>query len=99
MTVPLANVDYQTPTGEVAVQWNSLAASQLFNELGNDQVIPAPGPAKAAKPKSSHGSSPAAGNTGSAASGSTGTGSGTPSATASPGNGPSGNTAAQDACR
>jgi LCP family protein required for cell wall assembly len=99
MTVPLANVDYQTPTGEVAVQWNSLAASQLFNELGNDQVIPAPGPAKAAKPKSSHGSSPAAGNTGSAASGSTGSGSGTPSATASPGNDPSGNTAAQDACR
>ena len=44
MTVPLANVDYQTPTGELAVQWDSQAASQLFQDLASDQSLATPGP-------------------------------------------------------
>ncbi len=104
MTVPLASVAYQTPAGEVAVQWNSLAASELFNELTNDQAIPTPAAPKPAKAKPSHGSS--SGSTGSASSGgagsggtTAGSGGGAPPAGASPGSGPSGNSAAQNACR
>jgi LCP family protein required for cell wall assembly len=37
-TVPLANLNYQTPSGESAVLWNSSAAAALFNGLKNDQA-------------------------------------------------------------
>jgi len=37
-TVPLSNVNYQTPTGESAVLWNTSAAAALFNSLKNDQA-------------------------------------------------------------
>jgi len=36
-TVPLGNVNYQTPTGESAVLWDSSAASQLFGQIRADQ--------------------------------------------------------------
>jgi LCP family protein required for cell wall assembly len=36
-TVPLANTNYQTPTGESAVLWNQSAASALFSKLKTDQ--------------------------------------------------------------
>jgi LCP family protein required for cell wall assembly len=37
-TVPLANLNYQTPSGESAVLWNTSAAAALFNGLKNDQT-------------------------------------------------------------
>jgi LCP family protein required for cell wall assembly len=47
-TVPLANLSYQTPTGESAVLWDSAAASQLFGQIRADQrpaaVAPPPRP-------------------------------------------------------
>jgi LCP family protein required for cell wall assembly len=45
-TVPLANTNYQTPTGESAVLWNQGAAAALFNEMKTDQgpATPAPAP-------------------------------------------------------
>jgi LCP family protein required for cell wall assembly len=45
-TVPLGNLDYQAPDGEVAVQWNMAQAGRLFTEIHNDQAI-----IKPAKPK------------------------------------------------
>jgi LCP family protein required for cell wall assembly len=36
-TVPLANLNYQTPAGQSAVLWNASQASRLFSELKNDQ--------------------------------------------------------------
>ncbi|HEY6480467.1 MAG TPA: LCP family protein [Streptosporangiaceae bacterium] len=36
-TVPLGNLNYQTPTGESAVLWDSAAASQLFGQIRADQ--------------------------------------------------------------
>jgi len=49
LTVPLANTNYLTPTGESAVQWNGEAAGKLFAALGADQPIggPSPGTARA----------------------------------------------------
>jgi hypothetical protein len=44
-TVPLANTNYTTPTGESAVQWNSSAAAALFNQLKTDQPPPIQAPA------------------------------------------------------
>jgi LCP family protein required for cell wall assembly len=86
MTVPLANVDYQAPDGEVAVQWDQQAASALFEKLRSDQdLTPATPTAKA---------SPAAGPRSPAA---TGSGS-APSSAATTGSAPAGQTAAQDAC-
>jgi LCP family protein required for cell wall assembly len=43
-TVPLADTNYTTPTGESAVLWNSSAAAALFNELKTDQPPPAQAP-------------------------------------------------------
>ena len=63
MTVPLASADYQTPTGELAVQWDTQAAGQLFQALANDQNLatPAPsGPSPAAG--AAHSSSPPGGS-------------------------------------
>ena len=39
LTVPLANTNYLTPTGESAVLWNTAAAGQLFGALQADQPI------------------------------------------------------------
>jgi LCP family protein required for cell wall assembly len=41
-TVPLANTNYMTPTGESAVLWNSSAAAALFNQLKTDHPTPKP---------------------------------------------------------
>jgi LCP family protein required for cell wall assembly len=42
LTVPLANLNYQTPTGESAVLWNAPAAHQIFTKLRADQPLTAP---------------------------------------------------------
>jgi LCP family protein required for cell wall assembly len=51
-TVPLANVNYHTPTGLDAVQWNSTQAQRLFGEISNDQPVvkPAPKPHRSGSP-------------------------------------------------
>jgi LCP family protein required for cell wall assembly len=93
MTVPLANVDYQTPTGEVAVQWDSQAAGQLFQDLASDQGPATPGPpgtASAGPGRSGQPGSPAPPGAGSAANPGTAGG--------AAGNAPGGQTAAQNAC-
>ena len=85
MTVPLASVNYQTPAGVSAVQWNGQAASELFQTLAADQPV-----AKPAAPKhhaTAHGGSPTA-SAGSSSSGSS-------TASSSPG---AARTAAQNAC-
>ena len=46
MTVPLATADYQTPTGELAVQWDAQAAGRLFQALANDQNLATPAPSR-----------------------------------------------------
>jgi LCP family protein required for cell wall assembly len=84
MTVPLASVNYQTPTGASAVLWDSQAATQLFQTLAADQPIATPRPV--------HHSGSASRST-SAAGGSSPTASGT--ASSSPGGS---RTAAQNAC-
>ena len=48
LTVPLANTNYLTPTGESAVLWNSGAAGRLFGALRADQPV-GPGPASTAR--------------------------------------------------
>ena len=42
MTVPLGNLNYQTPTGESAVLWDTSQAQALFDKLKNDQVAAKP---------------------------------------------------------
>jgi LCP family protein required for cell wall assembly len=42
MTVPLSNLNYQTPTGESAVLWDTSQAQALFGKLKNDQVARKP---------------------------------------------------------
>ena len=42
MTVPLGNLNYQTPTGESAVLWDASQAQTLFGKLKNDQVAVKP---------------------------------------------------------
>jgi LCP family protein required for cell wall assembly len=55
-TVPLANLSYQTPTGESAVLWDNAAASQLFGQIRADQrpaaVAPPPRPKPGHRAKS-----------------------------------------------
>jgi hypothetical protein len=48
VTVPLGNLDYQAPDGEVAVQWDTAQADRLFGEIRNNQPVikPAPAPGK-----------------------------------------------------
>ena len=101
MTVPLANTDYQTPTGQLAVQWNTQAAGQLFQELANDQSPATPAPSRAAAP--SRTASPARGGSSPAPGGGTAPPGGTassPGASGGPGTsgGSGGHTAAQNAC-
>ena len=99
MTVPLANVDYQTPTGELAVQWDSQAASQLFQDLASDQSLATPGPSgtagSASGPTARPGSSAPAGGVSAPNPGPAGS----PGSAGGPaGNAPGGQTAAQNAC-
>ncbi len=42
MTVPLANLNYQTPTGESAVLWDASRSQALFSTLKSDQVARKP---------------------------------------------------------
>ncbi|MFF0307494.1 LCP family protein [Streptosporangium sp. NPDC004379] len=49
-TVPLADVDYRTPTGESAVLWDKDAAGELFRRIAADE--PLVGPSKPASPAS-----------------------------------------------
>ena len=39
-TVPLANLDYQTPNDGVAVQWDQSRALRMFNDLKTDTPLP-----------------------------------------------------------
>jgi LCP family protein required for cell wall assembly len=39
-TVPIANSNFVTPTGEDAVEWDPAQATQLFSALKNDQAVP-----------------------------------------------------------
>ena len=50
-TVPLADVDFKTPTGESAVQWDEAAARDLFRRIKADE--PLIKPTKKATPKPS----------------------------------------------
>jgi LCP family protein required for cell wall assembly len=88
-TVPLANADYQTPTGALAVLWNGAAASQIFQALASDQPLAAPAPARASRAGRAHGGSPP-GSAGPGGSAPAGAGSANPGAP---------QTAAQNACR
>ena len=54
LTVPLANTSYQTPTGELAVLWDTAKTGRLFAALQADQPvsgqrISGPGPATVAR--------------------------------------------------
>jgi LCP family protein required for cell wall assembly len=42
VTVPLGNLDYQAPNGEVALLWNTSQADRLFSEIRNDQPVVKP---------------------------------------------------------
>jgi hypothetical protein len=42
LTVPLASTNYQTPTGESAVLWNSSAAGRIWDDLRADQPVVKP---------------------------------------------------------
>ncbi len=57
-TVPLANVDYKTPTGESAVLWDKAAAADLFRRIAADE--PLTKPSKPAKPTVSPSTTPSA---------------------------------------
>ena len=94
-TVPLATVDYQTPTGQVAVQWDAQAAGRLFQALANDQTLVRPTPSRTAGPRGG-GSSPAPGG-GAPPSGGSAASPGASAASGGPG-GSGSHTAAQDAC-
>ncbi|WP_371780636.1 LCP family protein [Streptosporangium subroseum] len=56
-TVPLADVDYKTPTGESAVLWDKAGAKELFRRIAADETLtkpavptPTPTPTPAASP-------------------------------------------------
>ncbi|MCX5212593.1 LCP family protein [Kitasatospora sp. NBC_00240] len=40
ITVPIANPDFRTPTGESAVKWDSAKAKQVFDAFKNDTAVP-----------------------------------------------------------
>ncbi|HUY52004.1 MAG TPA: LCP family protein [Streptosporangiaceae bacterium] len=50
MTVPLSNYNFQTPTGESAVLWNTTEAQTLFQQLKNDQAATKPAAKRAKSP-------------------------------------------------
>jgi LCP family protein required for cell wall assembly len=47
-TVPIADADFRTPTGESAVLWDAAAARDLFRRIGADEPLTGAGPS--AKP-------------------------------------------------
>ncbi len=101
MTMPVANAAYQTPTGQLAVQWDTQAAGQLFQALTNDQNLATPAPSGSSRAAgATHSSSPPGGS--GAASGGSPSGAASGSSTAAPGGptsaGSGGRSAAQDAC-
>ena len=49
MTVPLSNYNYQTPTGQLAVLWDTKESQALFSELKNDKPATKPRPGHARK--------------------------------------------------
>ncbi|GGS90918.1 LytR family transcriptional regulator [Planobispora rosea] len=49
-TVPLADVDYRTPTGESAVLWDKPAARQLFQRIAADEELTKPSAKPSTKP-------------------------------------------------
>ncbi|MBG0828019.1 LCP family protein [Planomonospora sp. ID67723] len=55
-TVPIADVDYRTPTGESAVLWDKPAARELFRRIAADEQLT--GPSKTPAPKASATPSP-----------------------------------------
>ena len=55
VTVPLANANYLTPTGQDAVQWNSTQADRLFGEISGDQPVIKPAPKPHRSGSSGHG--------------------------------------------
>ncbi|MER5862749.1 LCP family protein [Kitasatospora sp. NPDC002040] len=40
MTVPIANPDFRTPTGESAVKWDTAKAKQVFDAFKGDTAVP-----------------------------------------------------------
>ncbi|MCX4748673.1 LCP family protein [Kitasatospora sp. NBC_01287] len=40
ITIPIANADYRTSTGESAVKWNQGEATQVFDAIKNDTAVP-----------------------------------------------------------
>ncbi|MEV7026180.1 LCP family protein, partial [Kitasatospora sp. NPDC093558] len=40
MTIPIANPDYRTNTGESAVKWDNAKAKQVFDAFKNDTAVP-----------------------------------------------------------
>ncbi len=82
-TVPLANVDYQTPDGESAVLWDTRPAGQLFADLRSDQPLIKPTP-KATKHARSSAANAATANAATPAGGSSPSG-GSPSGPGSSG--------------
>jgi LCP family protein required for cell wall assembly len=49
-TVPLADPDYTTPTGESAVLWDKQGAQDLFRRIGADEQLTKPSPKPSAAP-------------------------------------------------
>ncbi|WP_245657822.1 LCP family protein [Herbidospora mongoliensis] len=50
-TVPIADVDYTTPTGESAVLWDKTAAAEMFRRIDKDEDLAKPAkPSPSAKP-------------------------------------------------
>jgi LCP family protein required for cell wall assembly len=46
VTVPLGNVNYTTSSGQSAVLWDQSQAARLFSEIGSDQPVIKPPPAR-----------------------------------------------------
>lgn len=59
-TVPLADVDYRTPTGESAVLWEKDAARELFRRIAADETLVKPAKPATAKPTPKASASPKA---------------------------------------
>src|SRR5690606_11306960 len=79
-TVPLADVDYRTPTGESAVLWDKAAAAELFRRIKADEPLIRPTRRPSATPSGGGSGTPGA----PASPAASATGSGTRSGTASP---------------
>jgi LCP family protein required for cell wall assembly len=108
VTVPLANLDYQAPSGESAVLWDSQAAGQLFADLANDRSpgvtkAPAshvaPGGRGSGSSGSGSGSAAGAGSSGAGSPGSGSFGSGSSGSGSSAAGGVAADSASHDACR